>query len=136
MKVVNVTKKITSLKLVYDEVIQTLINNNLVQPSKCITNVNISTLDEEEVIIKTFKSKGLVSTSSTDWLMDHEHRYMLIIEHLNEYLAQEYGESIWDILEPSAQETEHIILYTDKESLEVHQNDTTYTFIYHFTGQY
>lgn len=136
MKVVNVTKKITSLKLVYDEVIQTLINNNLVQPSKCITNVNISTLDEEEVIIKTFKSKGLVSTSSTDWLMDHEHRYKLIIEHLNEYLAQEYGESIWDILEPSAQETEHIILYTDKESLEVHQNDTTYTFIYHFTGQY
>lgn len=136
MKVVNVTKKITSLKLVYDEVIQTLINNNLVQPSRCITNVNISTLDEEEVIIKTFKSKGLVSTSSTDWLMDHEHRYRLIIEHLNEYLAQEYGESIWDILEPSAQETEHIILYTDKESLEVHQNDTTYTFIYHFTGQY
>lgn len=136
MKVVNVTKKITSLKLVYDEVIQTLINNNLVLPSKCITNVNISTLDEEEVIIKTFKSKGLVSTSSTDWLMDHEHRYRLIIEHLNEYLAQEYGESIWDILEPSAQETEHIILYTDKESLGVHQNDTTYTFIYHFTGQY
>lgn len=135
MKVVNVTKKITSLKLVYDEVIQTLINNNLVQPSKCITNVNISTLDEEEVIIKTFKSKGLVSTSA-DRLMDHEHRYRLIIEHLNEYLAQEYGESIWDILEPSAQETEHIILYTDKESLEVHQNDTTYTFIYHFTGQY
>lgn len=135
MKVVNVTKKITSLKLVYDEVIQTLINNNLVQPSKCITNVNISTLDEEEVIIKTFKSKGLVSTSA-DRLMDHEHKYRLIIEHLNEYLAQEYGESIWDILEPSAQETEHIILYTDKESLEVHQNDTTYTFIYHFTGQY
>ena len=135
MKVVNVTEKIASLKIVYDEVILTLINNNLVQPSKCITNVNISTLDEEEVIIKTFKSKGLVSTSSTDWLMDHEHRYRLIIEHLNEYLAQEYGESIWDILEPSAQETEHIILYTDKESLEVHQNDTTYTFIYHFTGQ-
>lgn len=135
MKVVNVTKKITSLKLVYDEVIQTLINNNIVRPSKCITNVNISTLDEEEVIIKTFKSKGLVSTSA-DRLMDHEHKYRLIIEHLNEYLAQEYGESIWDILEPSAQETEHIILYTDKESLEVHQNDTTYTFIYHFTGQY
>lgn len=136
MKVVNVTKKITSLKLVYDEVIQTLINNNLVRPSKCITNVNISTLDEEEVIIKTFKSKGLVSASATDGLMDHKHIYRLIIEHLNEYLAQEYGESIWDILEPSAQETEHIILYTDKESLEVHQNDTTYTFIYHFTGQY
>ena len=136
MKVVNVTKRITSLKLVYDEVIQTLINNNLVRPSKCITNVNISTPDEEKVIIKTFKSKGLVSTSSTDWLMDHEHRYRLIIEHLNEYLAQEYGKSIWDILEPSAQETEHIILYTDKESLEVHQNDTTYTFIYHFTGQF
>lgn len=135
MKVVNVTKKITSLKLVYDEVIQTLINNNIVRPSKCITNVNISTLDEEEVIIKTFKSKGLVSTSA-DRLMDHEHKYRLIIEHLNEYLAQEYGKSIWDILEPSAQETEHIILYTDKESLEVHQNDTTYTFIYHFTGQY
>lgn len=136
MKVVNVTKKITSLKLVYDEVIQTLINNNLVRPSRCITNVNISTLDEEEVIIKTFKSKGLVSASATDGLMDHKHIYRLIIEHLNEYLAQEYGESIWDILEPSAQETEHIILYTDKESLEVHQNDTTYTFIYHFTGQY
>ena len=135
MKVVNVTKKITSLKLVYDEVIQTLINNNLVRPSKCITIVNISTPDEEKVIIKTFKSKGLVSTSA-DQLRDHEHKYRLIIEHLNEYLAQEYGESIWDILEPSAQETEHIILYTDKESLEVHQNDTTYTFIYHFTGQY
>lgn len=135
MKVVNVTKKITSLKLVYDEVIQTLINNNLIRPSKCITNVNISTSDEEEVIIKSFKSKGLVFTSA-DWLLDHEHKYRLIIEHLNEYLAQEYGESIWDILEPSAQETEHIILYTDKESLEVHQNDTTYTFIYHFTGQY
>ena len=136
MKVVNVTKKITSLKLVYDEVIHTLINNNLVRPSKCITNVNISTPDEEKVIIKTFKSKGLVSASDTDRLMDHEHKYRLIIEHLNEYLAQEYGESIWDILEPSAQETEHIILYTDKESLEVHQNDTTYTFIYHFTGQF
>lgn len=135
MKVVNVTKKITSLKLVYDEVIQTLINNNLVRPSKCITNVNISTLDEEEVIIKTFKSKGLVSIFAYQ-LRDHEHKYRLIIEHLNEYLAQGYGESIWDILEPSAQETEHIILYTDKESLEVHQNDTTYTFIYHFTGQY
>lgn len=131
MKVVNVTEKIASLKLVYDEVIQTLINNNLVQPSKCITNVNVSTPDEEEVIIKTFQSVD--NPSATDWLKDHEHRYMLIIEHMNEYLAQEYGESIWDILEPSAQ---HIILYTDKESLEVHQNDTTYTFIYHFTGQY
>ena len=134
MKVVNVTEKIASLKLVYDEVIQTLINNNLVRPSKCITNVNVSTPDEEEVIIKTFQSVD--NPSATDWLKDHEHRYMLIIEHLNEYLAQEYGESIWDILEPSAQETEHIILYTDKESLEVHQNDTTYTFIYHFTGQF
>lgn len=135
MKVVNLTEHVTSLKLVYDEVIQTLIKNNLVQPSKCITNVNISTPDEEKVIIKTFKSKGLVSTSA-DRLMDHEHKYRLIIEHLNEYLAPECGESIWDILEPSAQETEHIILYTDKESLEVHQNDTTYTFIYHSTGQY
>ena len=134
MKVVNVTEKIASLKLVYDDVIWTLINNNLVQPSKCITNVNVSTPDEEEVIIKTFQSVD--NPSATDWLKNHEHRYMLIIEHLNEYLAQEYGDSIWDILEPSAQETEHIILYTDKESLEVHQNDTTYTFIYHFTGQF
>lgn len=134
MKVVNVTEKIDSLKLVYDEVIQTLINNNVVQPSKCITNVNVSTPDEEEVIIKTFQSVD--NLSATDWLKDHGHRYMLIIEHLNEYLAQKYGESIWDILEPSAQETEHIILYTYKESLEVHQNDTTYTFIYHFTGQF
>ena len=134
MKVVNVTEKIASLKLVYDEVIQTLINNSVIQPSKCITNVNVSTPDEEEVIIKTFQSVD--NPSATDWLKNHEHRYMLIIEHLNEYLAQEYGESIWDILEPSAEETEHIILYTDKESLEVHQNDTTYTFIYHFTGQF
>lgn len=134
MKVVNVTEKIASLKLVYDEVIQTLINNNVVQLSKCITNINVSTPDEEGVIIKTFKSVD--NPSATDWLKDHEHRYMLIIEHLNEYLAQEYGESIWDILEPSAQETEHIILYTDKESLEVYQNDTTYIFIYHFTGQF
>ena len=134
MKVVNVTEKIASLKLVYDEVIQTLINNSVVQPSKCITNVNVSTPDEEEVIIKTFQSVD--NPSATDWLKNHEHRYMLIIEHLNEYLAQEYGESIWDILEPSAQETEHIILYTGNESLEVHQNDTTYTFIYHFTGQF
>lgn len=134
MQVVNVTEKIASLKLVYDEVIQTLINNSVVQPSKCLTNVNVSTPDEEEVIIKTFQSVD--NPSATDWLKNHEHRYMLIIEHLNEYLAQEYGESIWDILEPSAQETEHIILYTDKESLEVHQNDTTYTFIYHFTGQF
>lgn len=134
MKVVNVTEKIASLKLVYDEVIQTLINNNLVRPSKCITNVNVSTPDEEELIIKTFQSVD--NPSATDWLKDHKHRYMLIIEHLNEYLAQEYGESIWDILEPSELYTEHIILYTDKESLEVHQNDTTYTFIYHFTGQF
>ena len=134
MKVVNVTEKIASLKIVYDEVILTLINNNLVRPSKCITNVNVSTPDEEEVIIKTFQSVD--NPSATDWLKNHEHRYMLIIEHLDEYLAQEYGESIWDILEPSEQETEHIILYTDKESLEVHQNDTTYTFIYHFTGQF
>lgn len=131
MKVVNVTEKIASLKLVYDEVIQTLINNNIVRPSKCITNVDVSTPDEEKVIIKTFQSVD--NPSATDWLKNHEHRYMLIIEHLNEYLAHEYGESIWDILEPSAQ---HIILYTDKESLEVHQNDTTYTFIYHFTGQF
>lgn len=134
MKVVNVTEKIASLKLVYDEVIQTLINNNLVQPSKCITNVVVSTPDEEELIIKTFQSVD--NPSATDWLKDHKHRYMLIIEHLNEYLAQEYGESILDILEPSELYTEHIILYTDKESLEVHQNDTTYTFIYHFTGQF
>lgn len=134
MKVVNVTEKIASLRLVYDEVIQTIINNSIVRPSKCITNVDVSTPDEEKVIIKTFQSVDDPDTN--DWLKDHEHRYMLIIEHLNEYLAQEYGESIWDILEPSAQETEHIILYTDKESLEVHQNDTTYTFIYHFTGQF
>lgn len=66
MKVVNVTEKIASLKLVYDEVIQTLINNNVVQPSKCITNVNVSTPDEEEVIIKTFQSVD--NPSATDWL--------------------------------------------------------------------
>lgn len=133
MKVVNVTEKISSLKLVYDEVIQTLINNTIVKPSKCITNVNVTTPDEEKVIIKTFQS---VDKSNTNWLKEHEHGYMLIIEHLNEYLSQEYGQSIWDILEPAALYTEHIILYTDKESLEVHQNDTTYTFIYHFTGQF
>lgn len=134
MKVVNVTEKIASLRLVYDEVIQTIINNSIVRPSKCITNVDVSTPDEEKVIIKTFQSVDDPNTN--DWLKDHNHRYMFIIEHLNEYLAQEYGQSIWDILEPSALYTEHIILYTDKESLEVHQNDTTYTFIYHFTGQF
>ena len=64
MKVVNVTEKIASLNLVYDEVIQTIINNNIVRPSKCITNVNVSTPDEEKVIIKTFQSVD--NPSATD----------------------------------------------------------------------
>lgn len=119
MKTIDCTKFEHSLDMVYNEGLQNLINDNTLRPMDIIQDVNTSTLDEEEIKIRTYKI--LSEDSATQ---------RVILNHVLDTLIPGFG------ITDTPKDSDHIILHNDKESLGIHLNDTSITFLYHFTGQW
>ena len=119
MKTIDCTKFKHSLEMVYNRGLQNLLNDDTLHPEDIIQNINTSTIDEEEIKIRTYK------ILSEDQLTQRE-----IMNHILDVLIPGFG------ITDTPKDSDHIILHNDKESLGIHLNDSSITFIYHFTGQW
>ena len=119
MKTIDCTKFEHSLDMVYNEGLQNLINDNTLRPMDIIQDVNTSTRDEEEINIRTYKI-----------LSEDSDTQRIILNHVLDTLIPGFG------ITDTPKDSDHIILHNDKESLGIHLNDSSITFIYHFTGQW
>lgn len=120
MKTIDCTKLFEhSLDMVYNEGLQILTNDNTLRPMDIIQNINTSTRDEEEFQIRTYKilSKG-------------PDTQRVVMNHVLDILMPGFG------ITDTPKDSDHVILHNDKESLGIHLNDSSITFVYHFTGQW
>ena len=120
MKTINCTKLKHSLNLVYKYGLQTLINDNTLRPTDIIQDMYTFTKDEEEFHIRTYKI-----------LAEDPDTQRVIMNHILDVIISGF-EGIID----TPKDSDHVILHNDKESLGIHLNDSSITFIYHFTGQW
>lgn len=119
MKTIDCTKFEHSLSIVYQEGLQILIDDDTLRPMDIIQDINTSTMDEEEFHIKTYKI-----------LDDYSDTQRVVMDHILDTLIPGFG------ITDTPKDSDHIILHNDKESLGIHLNDSSITFIYHFTGQW
>lgn len=120
MKTIDCTKLFEhSLDMVYNEGLQILTNDNTLRPMDIIQNINTSTMDEEEFQIRTYKI-----------LSKRPDTQRIVMNHVLDILIPGFG------ITDTPKDSDHVILHNDKESLGIHLNDSSITFIYHFTGQY
>lgn len=119
MKTINCTKLKLGLSTVYKYGLQTLINDNTLRPIDIIQDINTSTRDEEEFHIRTYK----ILAEDTD-------TQRIVMNHILDVLIPGFG------ITDTPKDSDHVILHNDKESLGIHLNDSSITFIYHFTGQW
>lgn len=119
MKTIDCTKFKHSLEMVYNRGLQNLIDDNTLPPDNIIQDINTSTRDEEEIKIRTYKI-DLESAS----------QQRAILNHVLDTLIPGFG------IADTPKDSDHIILHNDKESLGIHLNDSSITFLYHFTGQW
>ena len=119
MKTINCTKLKLGLSTVYKYGLQTLINDNTLRPIDIIQDINTSTIDEEEFHIRTYKI-----------LAEDQDTQRIVMNHILDVLIQGFG------ITYTPKDSDHVILHNDKESLGIHLNDSSITFIYHFTGQW
>lgn len=119
MKTIDCTKFEYGLTIVYNEGLQILIDDNTLRPMDIIQDINTSTRDEEEFHIQTYKI-----------LADDSDTQRVIMDHILDVLIPGFG------ITDTPKDSDHVILHNDKESLGIHLNDSSITFIYHFTGQW
>lgn len=119
MKTIDCTKLEQGLDEVYKEGLQILTNDNTLRPMDIIQDINTSTRDEEEIKIRTYKI-----------LAEDTNTQRVIMNHILDVLIPCFG------IADTPKDSDHIILHNDKESLGIHLNDSSITFIYHFTGQW
>lgn len=119
MKTIDCTKFKQDLNTIYKNGLQTLINDNTLRPMDIIQDINTSTMDEEEFQIRTYKILA----------EDHDTQ-RVVMNHIRDVLIP--GFRIAD----TPKDYDHVILHNDKESLGIHLNDSSITFVYHFTGQW
>lgn len=117
MKTIDCTK--ISLNTVYKYGLQTLINDNTLRPMDIIQDINTSTMDEEEFHIRTYKI-----------LAEDPDTRRIVMNHILDVLIPGFG------ITDTPKDSDHVIIHNDKESLGIHLNDSSITFIYHFTGQW
>lgn len=116
MKTIDCTKLEYGINIVYHEGLQILINDNTLRPIDIIQDINTSTMDEEEFHIRTYKI-----------LADTQR---VVMNHILDVLIPGFG------ITDTPSDSDHVILHNDKESLGIHLNDSSITFVYHFTGQW
>lgn len=119
MKTIDCTNFRYGLNLVYKDGLQTLINDNTLRPMDIIQDINTSTRDEEEFQIRTYRI-----------LSEDPSTQRGILNHILDVLIPGFG------IADTPKDSDHIILHNEKESLGIHLNDSSITFIYHFTGQW
>ena len=119
MKTIDCTKHEHSLNTVYKKGLQTLINDNTLRPIDIIQNINTSTMDEEEFHIRTYKI-----------LAEDYDTQRIVMNHILDVLIPGFG------ITDTPKDSDHVIIHNEKESLGIHLNDSSITFIYHFTGQW
>lgn len=119
MKTIDCTKLDRGLYMVYKEGLQILINDNTLSPMNIIRDIDTSTRDEEEFQIRTYKILA----------EDHDTQ-RVIMNHILDVLIPGFG------ITDTPKNSDHIILHNDIESLGIHLNDSSITFVYHFTGQW
>lgn len=119
MKTIDCTKFEHGLNIVYSEGLRMLINDNTLRPMDIIQDINTSTRDEEEFQIRTYKILA----------EDHDTQ-RVVMNHILDVLIPGFG------IADTPKDSDHIILHNDKESLGIHLNDSSITFVYHFTGQW
>ena len=120
MKTIDCTKQLEhGLSLVYKNGLQTLINDNTLRPMDIIQDINTSTRDEEEFHIRTYKI-----------LAEDHGTQRVIMNHILDVLIPGFG------ITDTPKDSDHVIIHNDIESLGIHLNDSSITFIYHFTGQW
>lgn len=118
MKTIDCTKFKHSLETVYNRGLQNLIKDQILHPIDIIQDINTSTRDEEEIKIRTYKIDLAASQQRA------------ILNHVLDTLIPGFG------IADTPKDSDHIILHNDKESLGIHLNDSSITFLYHFTGQW
>lgn len=119
MKTIDCTKFEQGLTIIFEDGLQTLINDNTLRPMDIIQDINTSTRDEEEIKIRTYKI-----------LADDPDTQRVILNHILDIFIPV------SVITELPKDSDHIILHNDKESLGIHLNDSSITFIYHFTGQW
>ena len=119
MKTIDCTKFEHGLDMVYNEGLQILTNDNTLRPMDIIQDIDTSTRDEEEFQIRTYKILA----------EDHDTQ-RIVMNHILDVLIPGFG------IADTPKDSDHIILHNDKESLGIHLNDSSITFVYHFTGQW
>lgn len=119
MKTIDCTKLEHGLDMVYKEGLQILTNDNTIRPMDIIQNINTSTMDEEEFQIRTYKI-----------LAEDQDTQRIVMNHILDVLIPGFG------ITDTPKDSDHVILHNDKESLGIHLNDSSITFVYHFTGQW
>ena len=119
MKTIDCTELEQGLNIVYKEGLQILTNDNTLRPMDIIQDVTTSTRDEENICIRTYKI-----------LAEDPDTQRVILNHILDILIPGFG------ITDTPKDSDHIILHNDKESLGIHLNDSSITFIYHFTGQW
>lgn len=119
MKTIDCTKLEHGLNIVYHEGIQAIININTLRPTDMIQDITTSTMDEEEIKIRTYRI-----------LSEDPSTQRGILNHILNVLIPGFG------IADTPKDSDHIILHNEKESLGIHLNDSSITFIYHFTGQW
>ena len=119
MKTIGCTKFKHNLEMVYNVGIQNLINDDTLHPEDMIQDINTSTIDEEEIKIRTYKIPS-----------KYPGNQMVVMNHILDILIPGFG------ITDTSKDSYHVILHNDKESLGIHLNDSSITFIYHFTGQW
>lgn len=122
MKTIDCTKLEHGINIVYEKGLQTLINDKTLLPVDIIQNITTSTIDEEEIKIRTYKILPL--------LLNYPNHIKAFWNHILDVLIPGFG------ITDTPKDSDHIILHNDKESLGIHLSDSSITFIYHFTGQW
>lgn len=123
----------TLLNKVFGVLIQNLTNDHVLHPKDCVADTKVKTLDEEEIQILSYKTK-----EQSQKLNRVINELILLLKQEGNYTNRQMVilNNLLHQLEDQSEPKDHIILYTDSESLELHLNDSTITFIYHFTGQW
>lgn len=133
----------TLLNKVFDILIQNIQNSSILKYANCIADTQVRTLDEEKLKILSYKISSPIDVD------DQVTTFNKIIQELIIILKKEGNytdrqmhalnialHKLDHIESPNTIPKDHIIIYTDTESLELHLNDSSITFIYHFTGQW
>lgn len=131
------------LNKVFEVLIQNLHNDMILKYKHCLADTQIQTADEEKLKILSYSILPTDNLNVQYTTLNNIIKEILIIlkeegdytdhqmEALNTALHKLNENEVMDIIPK-----EHIIIYTDTESLELHLNDSSITFIYHFTGQW